>query len=293
VSPAKAVEDQDGGLKLKLIKLLAGFGVHLKLSPFRVRRTARVRPQVGTVTSMLSPELLQTVELVHRTPDNELFRRFQESENVHKWHHYFEIYSELFEPLRERPIRMLEIGVFRGGSLRMWKDWFHPDSTIVGIDIDPACSQYAEPNLDIFVRIGDQTDGAFLKGVADEFGPFDLILDDGGHTTTQMISSFNHLFRGALAADGTYLVEDTHTNYWPGYVDSRMTFVDFCKGLVDLIHAPYFSGHSIDAFEFTGKSEDHRLELPYIQAWLHGVRFYDSIVVLEKKTRIVPVHELR
>ena len=291
MSPTRASENTD--LKSRLITLLASFGVHIKLNPFHVRRTARVRPRVRAVESVLGPELTKSVNLDHRMPDNELFRRFQESENVHKWHQYFEVYSTLFEPLRERPIRMLEIGVFRGGSLRMWKDWFHRDSRIVGIDIDPECRQYEDPDHGIFVRIGDQTDGAFLKRVADEFGPFDLILDDGGHTTTQMISSFNHLFCGALAADGIYLVEDTHTNYWPGYVDSRITFIDFCKGLADLIHAPYFGAHSIEPFEFTGRSEDHRLELPYIQAWLHGVRFYDSIVVIEKRLRTVPVHELR
>ena len=244
MSPDRITETRNRGPKLALISLLASFGIHLKLRPFRIRRTARVRPRVRAVESMLSPELLTSVDLIHRTPDDELFRRFRKSENVHKWHHYFEIYSGLFESLRERPIRMLEIGVFRGGSLRMWKDWFHQDSVIVGIDIDPECSQYADPDQDVFVRIGDQTDGGFLRRVADEFGPFDLILDDGGHTTTQMISSFNHLFCGALAADGIYLVEDTHTNYWPGYVDSRMTFMDFCKGLVDLIHAPYFGAHS-------------------------------------------------
>ena len=60
------------------------------------------------------------------TPDNELFDIFAADTNVHKWHHYFDVYARHFGPYRDKPIRMLEIGVFRGGSLRMWKDYFHP-----------------------------------------------------------------------------------------------------------------------------------------------------------------------
>jgi len=276
-----------------LIRLAAKWGIHFKLSPLEIRRTAWVTPRLGQVESMLSPALREKVRLEHQMPDVELFQRFQRSEHVHKWHHYFDVYAARFEALRSRPIKMLEIGVFRGGSLAMWKDWFHPDSTIVGLDIDPDCKKYEDAEQGLYVRIGDQSDAAFLARVVEEFGPFDLILDDGGHTTTQMIASFNHLFRDGLIDGGLYTVEDTHTNYWPGYVDSRMTFIEFCKGLVELMHAPYFKAHSIDPYAFSGSSKDHSLELSYVEAWLHSVAFYDSIVCLEKKRRTIPVHELR
>ena len=188
---------------------------------------------------------------------------------------------------------MLEIGVFRGGSLLLWKEWFHPESIIVGLDIDPDCMQHERAEQGIYVRIGDQSDPRFLARVVEEFGPFDLILDDGGHTTTQMIASFNALFRRGLADGGRYMVEDTHTNYWPGYVNSKMSFVDFCKGLVELSHAHYFSTDSIDEFDYPGDGKTPPRTLPFIQAWLHRVAFYDSIIVLEKRERILPVHELR
>ena len=110
-------------------------------------------------TSSLFPaDLTEKVTITEATgtPDNELFRIFSADTNVHKWHHYFDIYTRHFERFRDRPIRMLEIGVFRGGSLRMWKEYFHQDSTIVGIDIDESCAAHEIAEQNVFVRIGSQ-----------------------------------------------------------------------------------------------------------------------------------------
>ena len=102
-----------------------------------------------------------TVYEASDTPVNPLFDIFSADTNVHKWHHYFDIYTKHFGHYRDRPIKMLEIGVFRGGSLRMWKDYFHPDSTIVGIDIDKTCKDHEIADRNVFVRIGSQADPGF------------------------------------------------------------------------------------------------------------------------------------
>jgi hypothetical protein len=39
---------------------------------------------------------------------------------VHKWHHYLSIYDRYLSRYRNTPVRLLEIGVFKGGSQRMW-----------------------------------------------------------------------------------------------------------------------------------------------------------------------------
>jgi len=277
----------------KLIAVLARFGVVVKRKPLSIHRTARVVPRLGALRTMLSDELAERVDLAHEPPDSELYRRFRDSHDVHKWHHYLQIYEDRLGPLRDRPIRMLEIGVFRGGSLEMWKGWLHADSVIVGLDIDPGCRQYEQADRGMHVRIGDQSDAEFLAQVVEEFGPFDVILDDGGHTTTQMITSFNHLFRGGLVEGGQYLVEDTHTNWWPGYVDSKMTFIEFAKALAELLHAPYFDAWSIDPYTYTEGEGRRTMNMSWIEAWLHSVTFYDSIVCFEKRRRTLPVHELR
>ena len=247
--------------------------------------------RMNVVLDRLPKELYEPVILEHHEPDNELFTLFKNTKSAWKWHHYFDVYTKEFESLRCKPIRMLEIGVREGGSLKMWKKWFHPDSLVVGIDIEESCTQHENANNNIFVRIGDQTDNHFLNKVTSEFGPFDLILDDGGHTTSQMTVSFNSLFRNALKAGGIYMVEDTHTNYWSRFIDTKITFIEYCKELVELMHANYIHHQYGDVFRLNGKQTLKSLQVPYIQARLQRISFYDSIVVIEKNYRALPVHE--
>lgn len=98
---------------------------------------------------------------------------------IHKWVHYFPVYERHFAPYVGRPIVLVEIGVSSGGSLQLWKKYFGPYARIIGIDIDPACAAFEEPQ--IAVRIGDQADRGFLATVVDEFGAPDIVIDDGSH----------------------------------------------------------------------------------------------------------------
>ncbi|MDH3303876.1 MAG: class I SAM-dependent methyltransferase [Gammaproteobacteria bacterium] len=233
-----------------------------------------------------------TVFQASETPVNPLFDIFSADTNVHKWHHYFEIYTKHFGPYRDHPIKMLEIGVFRGGSLRMWKDYFHPDSTIVGIDIDRTCKDHEMADRNVFVRIGSQADPGFLAKVNEEFGPFDIILDDGSHKTHHQNISFGALFRPALKDGGCYMVEDVHTNYWLKHVDSEDTFIDLSKQMVDMLHEPYFDRKETH-FRHGHPEAVKQLELSYLAANLACIAFYDSIVVFDKKKRHLPKSELR
>jgi hypothetical protein len=245
-------------------------------------------------SDLLPAELTENVTVgpAPDTPDNELFETFAADTNVHKWHHYFDIYTRHFEPYRSRPIRMLEIGVFRGGSLRMWKKFFHPDSIIVGIDIDRDCQQYEIADQQVYVRIGSQADPAFLASVNGEFGPFDIILDDGSHKTHHQLVSFNSLFRDALKDGGCYMVEDMHTNYWTSHVDTPQSFMEVAKGMIDRLHEPYL-GHRETHFRLAHSEAVSELALSYLGANLGGIAFYDSIIVFEKKPKHLPRSEQR
>ena len=93
-----------------------------------------------------------------------------------------------------------------------------------------------------------------------ELGPFDVVIDDGGHTTGQQIQSFLHLYFSAMKTDGIYIVEDLHTNYWPEYFThpSGLTFVDLAGQLVHRLNDVYigrgkefarFDANNIDRFQ--------------------------------------------
>lgn len=271
-----------------LNKLLVKFGLLLTKAPVLL---ADNKP--GTSQS-IPADLTEkvTVSASQDKPDNELFRIFSSDTNVHKWHHYFDLYDRYFGKYRDRPIRMLEIGVFRGGSLRMWKEYFHPDSTIVGIDIDKSCAAHEIADRNVFVRIGSQADPNFLAEVNGEFGPFDIILDDGSHKTHHQIISFGALFRDALKDGGCYMVEDCHTNYWIKHVDSPETFIEVSKQMIDMLHEPYFDRKETH-FRVGHPDAVTEMELSYLSANLDGICFHDSIVVFDKRKRALPKSELR
>ena len=108
----------------------------------------------------------------------------------------------------------MEIGVAKGGSLQMWRRFFGPMATIVGIDINPHCQEYEEDG--IHVRIGDQSDPVFLAGLTKEFGQFDIVLDDGSHQMEHIRKTFEFLYP-TLSKNGIYIIEDLHTAYWEEY----------------------------------------------------------------------------
>ena len=85
------------------------------------------------------------------------------SRSMWKWGHYFPIYDKHFEQFRGSDVKMLEIGIYKGGSIQMWRDYFGDRATIYGIDINPAFAQNVdEPNQ---ARIGSQDDPQFLQQV--------------------------------------------------------------------------------------------------------------------------------
>jgi Methyltransferase domain len=174
-----------------------------------------------------------------------------------------------------QPVSFLEIGVFRGGSLRMWRDFFAPGSRLTFLDIDPACKALEIPGVDI--RIGDQTDVAFLTQTSAECGPFDVIVDDGGHRMEHQLTSFHALW-SSLKDGGLYIVEDTHSSYWPGFGGGHKSpgsFIEFAKDLVDKMHSWY-------------TEDDEAFPLDPMASELGGIQFFDSMIIFRKELKEPP-----
>ena len=95
--------------------------------------------------NVVDPTLLATETWVRHGSDvggGELKSLFQNTANSHKWPHYYPIYERVFSKLRLEPIKLLEIGVYKGASLRVWHNYFHSGSTVVGIDVDNSCTRF-------------------------------------------------------------------------------------------------------------------------------------------------------
>lgn len=125
-------------------------------------------------------------------------------------HGYTEIYSIYFEKVKNKKLRILEIGIgggentkFGGNSLKMWANYF-PKSEILGIDIyDKSLIDYRR----IKTYQGSQSDEKFLS----QFDNLDIIIDDGSHINKDIIISFELLFP-KLNVGGYYCVEDTQVS---------------------------------------------------------------------------------
>jgi len=148
-------------------------------------------------------------------------------------HNYTKVYDSLLSGIRHLPIKLLEIGVEDGHSVKMWEEYF-PNGEIYGVDVTETCSQYATDRIKIF--IGNQCDGEFLESiVADAGGSFDIIIDDGGHWMHQQIGTLKILWP-YVKRKGLYVIEDLMTSYlsdYDGGFRQPNTAVEFLKALVD------------------------------------------------------------
>lgn len=239
-----------------------------------------IEEQIGPQTNWQRDDFIQS-RRDKVLENSKSFKAWAEKVGGHKWLHYFEIYDrEVLRNLPENP-RILEIGVYNGASARMWRDLSTDLACYVGVDIDPRCAEFADPEANIFIKIGSQDDPALLKQVIDEHGPFDLIIDDGSHESKHMIASFSHLFLNGLAPGGTYVVEDTHTVAWKAFNSGRPTFLDFAKRLTDYLNFHYYKRR----FNYFRPDFQSVPKTPAVTIWLHSVKFFDSIVIFEKKER--------
>lgn len=193
---------------------------------------------------------------------------------IHKWIHYFDIYELHFDRFIGKEINLLEIGVYHGGSLQMWKHYLGDRATIYGVDIDPRTKAFEEERIRI--EIGDQGNRDFWKIIKPSLPVFDIIIDDGGHTMEQQRVTFEEMFP-MLSPSGVYLVEDLHTSYWPEYGGGYQrsdSFVEYSKHIIDTLNAWH--------------SRDPRLAVNGFTESIWSINYYDSVMVIEKKPRVKP-----
>ncbi len=182
-----------------------------------------------------------------------------------KWggmHWYTPRYMNHFSPLRYDPVKVLEIGIggykyasCGGESLYMWQHFF-PRGLIYGVDLYPKPSVRGSR---IRTIQGDQNDPSFLRSLAAEFGPFDIIIDDGSHINEHVRTSFEELF-GSVRPGGYYVIEDLHTSFWPEFGGeappcSSQTTIGLLKDLLEGLHVSEYAGRELDRTQLAHPSE--------------------------------------
>jgi hypothetical protein len=131
-------------------------------------------------------------------------------------HDYLGTYAKYLS--NRTSIDFLEIGVFRGDSIKMWNEYFF-DSNILGIDVSLDIVSYPELENVLICDATSETD------VNEKLGSrlFDYIVDDGSHVLGDQIVSFDILFN-RIKSGGTYFIEDilgdANLNQLKNHVDS-------------------------------------------------------------------------
>jgi SAM-dependent methyltransferase len=164
-------------------------------------------------------------------PPNEMaayFESHQEGPGIWKWRHYFDIYQRHFNRFVGREVHVLEIGIYSGGSLLMWKEYFGENAKIYGVDIHESCRAFADERTKIF--IGDQADRSFWADVKKTAPLVDIVIDDGGHLPEQQLVTLEELLPH-VRPGGVYFCEDIHYNF--------NDFAAYVQGLSDNLNEFY------------------------------------------------------
>ncbi len=135
-------------------------------------------------------------------------------------HRYLQWYDPILVPWIDKEIKLLEVGIYKGGSLRLWRDYF-PLGIIVGVDLN--LPEKFQPGERIQIFKGSQSDKQFLSEVANKTAPqgFDIIIDDASHLGELTRITFWHLFDNHLKPGGLYVIEDWGTGYWDDWPDGK------------------------------------------------------------------------
>jgi len=141
-------------------------------------------------------------------------------------HGYTAFYEQYLGPLRDGPITLLELGVWEGASLRLWRDYLS-HARIIGVD-----KYDRDIHIDgVEIVIAEQDDRSIAR-----LGSFDVIVDDASHLSSKTIRSFHHLFP-RLRPGGLYVIEDLQTSYdTEHYEEGQQTAMQFCQELVHYVN---------------------------------------------------------
>ena len=203
----------------------------------------------------------------------------------HKWSLYLTEYDRLFDNYRDKPIRLLEIGIQNGGALEIWSKYFSNASALIGCDINPDCAHLSYDNPCISVIIGDANAPVVCERVFQCSPQFDIIIDDGSHLSSDIINSFA-LYFPRIVDGGVFIAEDMHCSYWEqfqGGLFDPYSSITFFKRLADIINHEHWGIPKARADILRGIFTKYGCEVDEeALTQVHSVEFINSMCVVRK-----------
>jgi hypothetical protein len=208
------------------------------------------------------------------------FEANRQGPGVWKWLHYFDIYERHLRKFVGRDVNLVEVGVYSGGSLPMWHQYFGERCHVHGVDIQAECRAYGNERTTI--HIGDQGDRAFWSYFRKEVPSVDVFIDDGGHIPEQQMVTLEEMLPH-LRPGGVYICEDVHgsgNDSGPkvrrGRLGGLFTWDDnfgaFVQGMTS----------QLNAFDAAPREDGCDVVATAFQAAVYSVHLYPYVVVVEK-----------
>ena len=191
------------------------------------------------------------------------FESYSDGPGIWKPRQYFKVYHRHLAKFVGARVNVVEIGVYSGGSLRMWRDYFGGQATIYGVDIQEECRRFEDERIKIL--IGDQSDPAFWSEFIRNVPEIDVVIDDGGHEPRHQIPTLEALLP-EIRPGGVYICEDI------GGVDNP--FHSYLAGLTKNLHSTEMQTEDESRTRTTG-----------FQQTVEAIHTYPFIAVIEKPQR--------
>jgi len=220
-----------------------------------------------------------------RTGYQEIFFSHQ-GKLSNKWSSYVDYYQEILAKYRKDRVKILEIGVQNGGSLEILAKYFDQAQIVLGCDIDEKCGalKFEDPRINII--IGNTSDNKTFSKIRDH-KYFEIIFDDGSHTSNDIILNFMNYFP-LVAPGGIYIVEDTHFVHQTRVGLQEYRGIDFFKRISDLPNLQFWQGQR-DPFDhlsgFFSPTPIH--QIGQISVSVDAVEFRNSMITIRKSKKDV------
>ncbi len=201
--------------------------------------------------------------------ENERLRNYfhanTEGRGIFKFLHYFEIYERHFQKFVGKEVHIVEVGVYSGGSLKMWQNYFGDKCKVYGVDILEECRNYEQENIKIV--IGDQGSRSFWKEFKEKVPRVDILIDDGGHLAEQQIVTLEEILP-FISPGGVYLCEDVS--------GCRMKLTAYMNGIQNEMNSTEGVVSNSGTFKTT----------PF-QQQVYSIHQYPYVFVIEKRDELV------
>lgn len=186
---------------------------------------------------------------------NELYELATKHNTDKASHGYCDLYEQKLCHMRNSPVKILEIGVYLGASMRTWREYF-PNAEIHGIDLDTKRCGVIEG---VMLHEMNVSNLESLKELSEKHGPWDLIIDDGSHSMQDQQRTFDVLW-SHVNPDGFFVVEDAQSSF-KSASDWGHTTYEMCDAFQN---GRPFSSKYVD----NTRLEEHRSSIANVTTWI-------------------------